>query len=304
MHSVIVTGYTGFIGSNFLKYDKELNINCVDLINHKIEDIEFCKALAVLHLAALVHQMKGAPEEDYFKVNRDLAYNVAKKAKAEGVKHFIFMSTAKVFGETNNGRIVWDENSECHPTDPYGKSKYEAEKLLIGLQDENFKVAIVRSPLVYGAGVKANMYNLVKLVNTFPILPFEAVNNLRSMVYVGNLVELLKHIILTQSSGIFIAGDRKPLSTTQLVLLISKASNKEISLFKIPPFLLRVINLFNPSLTDRLFGSLVIDNTYTNEKLNFDPPFSSEEGINEMVRWYKNDQQDIHLLRFCIRKPL
>jgi UDP-glucose 4-epimerase len=285
---VIVSGSSGFIGTNFIKNSENLSIVEVDLLTQTVEDINFAGIDSVLHLAALVHQMRGAPEEQYFKINRDLALELAAKAKSQGVKQFVFMSTAKVFGESTTGKSAWNENSECNPQDTYGRSKYEAEKLLLGLQNEYFKVAVVRSPLVYGIGVKANMYNLVKLVNRFPVLPLGGINNVRSIAYVGNLVALLKHIIFTQASGIFIAGDREPLSTTKLVELISMASDKKVILFKTPGFMLQLARLIKPSIVDRLFGSLELDNTSTNVKLGFTPPYSVEEGINEMVKWSIN----------------
>lgn len=288
--NLLITGSSGFVGTNFIKGASAFNIKEVDLLTQKVADIDFMGVESVLHLAALVHQMNGAPEELYFKVNRDLAYEVAKKAKDDGVKQFVFMSTAKVFGESTTGKLAWDENSDCNPIDPYGKSKYEAEKLLFHLHDENFRVAVVRSPLVYGAGVKANMYNLVKLVNQVPILPLGGVSNNRSIVYVGNLIALLKHIIQTQASGIFIAGDKEPLSTTQLVQLVAQASKKKIRLIRIPKFILNIAKKINPSIVDRLFGSLAIDNQSTNTQLGFIPPYSTEDGICEMVEWYKKEK--------------
>ena len=284
---IVITGFSGFIGTNFVKDSCSFDITKVDLLTQKVSEIDFTGMDSILHLAALVHQMQGTPENQYFKVNRDLTYEIAKQAKAQGVKQFVFMSTAKVFGEFTTGRPAWDENSECCPQDAYGKSKYEAEKLLLSLQDENFKVAIVRSPLVYGAGVKANMYNLIKLVNRCPLLPLGRINNVRSIVYVGNLVGLLKHIIQTKASGVFIAGDKQPLSTTQLIKLIAIASNKKVILFKTPQFVLNLAKYVKPSIIDRLFGSLELDNFGTNKRLAFEPPFSSEQGIKEMVKWYK-----------------
>jgi UDP-glucose 4-epimerase len=198
------------------------------------------------------------------------------------------MSTVKVFGESTTNKPPWNENSICNPCDAYGKSKYEAEKLLLGLQDDHFKVAVVRSPLVYGVGVKANMFKLVKMVNRFPILPLGAINNRRSMVYVGNLIALLKHILHIKAAGVFIAGDSNPLSTTHLTQLIAKASKKKIILLKIPGFMLQLAKNLKPSTVDRLFGSLELDNNPTNKKLKFAPPFSTEYGIDEMVKWYKS----------------
>ncbi len=289
--NILITGSSGFIGTNFIKYSSDFFITEVDLLIKKVEEIDFNSIESVLHLAALVHQMKGAPEDLYFKINRDLVYEVAIKAKSQGVKQFVFMSSAKVFGESTTNEPPWNENSECHPKDTYGKSKYEAEKLLLGLEDEKFKVAIVRSPLVYGAGVKANMYNLVKLVIKFPILPLGGINNRRSFVYVENLVALLKRIIEKQASGIFIAGDRKSLSTTQLINIIAKESKKHIVLFNVPEFIITFTKRVKPSIMDRLFGSLELDNANTNQKLKFVPPYSTEEGIREMVLWYKKNSR-------------
>lgn len=110
------------------------------------------------------------------------------------------------------------------------------------------------------------------------------------MAYVGNLVALLKHIIAKQASGIFIAGDRQALSTTQLTQLIAKTSNINIILLKVPAFLLGLAKKIKPSIVDRLFGSLELGNTNTNQLLDFVPPFSTEEGIREMVEWYKSNK--------------
>ena len=276
---IIITGSSGFVGTNFVKNSGDFTIVEIDLLSTSVTEIDFTGIDSVLHLAALAHQLSGAPEEDYFKINRDLALEVAKKAKASGVQHFILMSTAKVFGESTTNRPAWDENSDCNPLDPYGKSKYEAEKLILSLQDDHFKVAVVRSPLVYGVGVKANMYKLMTLVNNFPVLPFGGINNRRSLVYVGNLIALLKHIINVHASGIFIAGDQSSLSTTELIKLIAKSNNKKIYLITIPRILIHLAYKFKPGIVDRLYGSLELDIRTTNHKLAFEPPYSSEYGI-------------------------
>jgi UDP-glucose 4-epimerase len=284
---ILITGSTGFVGSNFVKRIKDIDIIEVDLLVHKIQEVDFLGVDSVLHLAALVHQMKDKPEEQYYKVNRDLSFETAKMAKAQGVKQFVFMSTIKVYGESTTHLLPLNEFSLCNPKGPYGKSKHEAEKLIKGLEDENFRVAIVRSPLVYGSGVKANMFNLIKLVNIFSVLPFGGIKNKRSIVFVGNLVSLLQHIINKRASGVFIAGDSMPLSTTLLTKLIAESFNKKILLIKIPCSFLKIIGMMSPAFVDRLWGSMEVDNHFTNEKLQFSPPFSSAEGILEMVSWYK-----------------
>jgi nucleoside-diphosphate-sugar epimerase len=283
---IIITGSTGFIGTNFIKSATDLNIIEIDLLTQTVNEIDFVGIDTVLHLAAIVHQMKGAQQDQYFKINRDLAFSVAKEAKSKGVKHFVFMSTAKVYGESTTNKKPWNINSECSPQDAYGRSKFEAEKLICGLEDNNFKVAVIRSPMVYGAGVKANMFKLMRLVDRCPVLPLGDIQNRRSIVFVGNLIALIKQIIIKQASGIFIAGDIAPLSTTQLTNLIAESLQKKIKLIKIPGFIVSGIGIIIPSIIDRLFGSLELDNQYTNYKLQFTPPFSSAEGISEMVTWY------------------
>ncbi len=288
--TLAITGSSGFIGTNFIKQVHGFQIIEIDLLSQKVENIDFTGVDAVLHLAALVHQMKVAPEEQYFKINRDLAFELAQKAKKQGVKHFIFMSTSKVYGESTTGKEAWNETSLCNPVDPYGKSKMEAEKLILGLQDADFKVAVVRSPLVYDIGVKANMYNLIKLIDSFSVLPLGNIQNRRSMVYVGNLIALQEHIIKNKESGIFIAGDQTPLSTTSLCMLIAKSFSKKITLFSIPSIFRQLASIIKPSIVERLFGSLELDNSKTNLKLKFIPPYSTEQGINEMVQWYKSNK--------------
>jgi UDP-glucose 4-epimerase len=282
---ILLTGASGFVGTNFIKYAKGFEITPVDLRSKKIQDIDFSGIDTVLHLAALAHQTKPAPENEYYKINRDLAYSLAKKAKEGGVKHFIFMSTAKVFGETNNS--PWNENSPCEPKDAYAQSKLEAEKLIITLQNDAFKVAIIRPPLIYGAEIKANMLALVKLIKTYPILPFGGIQNKRHLVFVGNLIALLNSIINNYASGIFIACDPTPLSTSELINVIAEKLNKKILLIRIPNLLNRILLIIKPSLSDRLYGSFLLDNGLTCKKLNFTPPYSIEEGIDEMIHWYK-----------------
>lgn len=292
IYNTLITGSSGFVGTNFIALSSNFNIRTVDLLVVNPTDINFEAIDSVIHLAAIVHQMKGASEQLYFKINRDLAFEVAKRAKDQGVKQFVLMSTAKVYGESTIGSAYWNENSACKPLDPYGKSKYEAEKLIRGLEDENFKVAIVRSPLVYGAGVKANMFSLIRLVDRLPILPLGGIHNERSIVYIGNLVALLTRIIEDQASGVFIAGDRSPLSTTEMIQLIAAGFKKRVFLPRVPRFVLDVLRKLFPSIIDRLYGSLVLDNSNTNRVLNFVPPYSSEDGLREMVEWYKSRNRE------------
>jgi UDP-glucose 4-epimerase len=291
--TVMITGSDGFIGTNFIKRSNDFRIRKADLLLNKIDEIDFSECDCVFHLAALVHQMNGAPREDYFSINRDMAFELAKKAKSQGVRHFIFMSTVKVYGESTTGVKPWLEVSICHPVDPYGESKLQAEKLIQSLEDKQFRVAVIRSPVVYGPGVKGNMYNLIKLLDKYPILPLGGIQNKRSMVFVDNLTALVKQIIIRTESGIYIAGDLRPISTSTLSGLIAKNLNKRVILFKTPRILISLLKYLKPSFTDRIWGSLELDNSRSNRKLEFIPPFSTEIGIHSMVKWYLHNKLSI-----------
>ena len=282
-NKILLTGSRGFIGQNFLvKYNNKYEIKKFSFLENNFNDLILNGVEVVLHLSALVHQMGGASVEEYERVNVTQTLELAKKAKDSGVKHFVFMSTVKVYGEETDDKYT--ENSECHPEDDYGKSKLKAEQELQKLQDENFKVSIVRTPIVYGYGVKANIKSLVGLVKKVPILPFGNIQNKRSMVYIGNLCHLLDEIIIQEKAGVFLCADDEPLSTSRLCELIAKNLDKKVYLLKIP-FFETLLKIVKPSFHKRLFGSLEVDNTLTKEKLNLKNPYTVEDGIKLMLHF-------------------
>lgn len=279
---LLITGASGFVGSYFInKYEGKYEIQKFSFLKDDIGTLEVVGVDVIFHLSALVHQMGGASKEEYERVNIVQTLELAKKAKDEGVKQFVFMSTVKVYGEETDD--VYTENSECNPEDEYGKSKLRAERELLKLESEDFIVSIVRTPIVYGYGVKANIKNLVNLVKKVPIIPLGRINNKRSFVYVGNLCYLVDVVIEQEKSGIFLAGDDEPLSTTGLIELIAKNLDKKIYLIKIP-FFEALLKLLKPSFHKRLYGSLEVDNTLTKKVLNLKNPYSVEDGIKLMVK--------------------
>lgn len=286
MTRVLITGANSFVGSNYRKYSKYVVIDEVSLLDTNPEDIHFGNYDVVLHLAAIVHQSRKIEEEEYFRVNRDLCLKVAEHAKKAGIKQFVFLSTLKVYGGFVKGSELRNEDSECYPEDAYGKSKYAAEKELKKLEDDSFIISIIRTPLVYGEGVKANMISLVKLVDRFPVLPFGKINNRRNFMFAENLVGYIDRIILKGASGIFITMDERALSTTELVTYISKSMGRKILLFKLPGILKRFGYFFAAEKIDRLFGSLEFENNKTRQELDYNPLFSTEEGIKKMVEFY------------------
>ena len=280
--NLLITGSNGFVGNYFInKYKGKYEIKTFSFLKDDINSLDCIDLDVVFHLSALVHQMGGASVDEYERVNVTQTLKLAKKAKESGVKHFVFMSTVKVYGEETNS--VYTEHSECHPEDEYGKSKLRAEIELQKLENDAFRVSIIRTPIVYGYGVKANIKSLVKLVNKIPILPFGDIENRRSMVYIGNLCHLVDVVIEQQKAGIFLASDDEPLSTTRLIELIAKNLGKKVYLVKIP-FFETLLKLLKPSFYKRLYGSLKVDNSITKEKLSLKNPYSVEEGIKLMIK--------------------
>lgn len=279
---ILITGASGFIGRYFTeKYSEVFTINSFSFQRDDFESLDLTGIKTVVHLSALVHQMDGASAAQYEKINVKQTIEIAKKAKNSGVHHFIFMSTVKVYGEET--LLPYDEKSKCIPEDDYGKSKYKAEQALQELENDSFIISIIRTPIVYGYGVKANIKNLIKLVEKVSILPFADIYNKRSMVYIGNLCHLINEIILQKQSGIFLASDDSTLSTTELIESITKDLNKKIRFVKIP-FFESLLKCFKPSFHKRLYQSLEVDNTLTKERLNLKNPYTTEEGIKTMIK--------------------
>jgi UDP-glucose 4-epimerase len=205
------------------------------------------------------------------------------------MKQFIFLSTVKVYGKFISGSEPWNEKSLCLPDDAYGKSKYEAELALKKLEDNSFTVSIIRTPLVYGEYVRANMLSIMRLVDRTHILPFKNINNRRSFTGAENLVSFIDRIIEKRASGVFIAMDEKAISTSELVKMIAENLGKKIILFKIPEFLIKIGMSVFPSIFDRLYGSFEMDNSRTLEILDFKPPIPTSEGIKKMVESFKKN---------------
>ncbi len=279
MKKLLITGSSGFIGSYFMNNYKNIyDIKTFSFLNDNLDTLDCTNIDVVFHLSALVHQMGGASFDEYERINVNQTLQLA---KISGSKHFVFMSTVKVYGEETNNKYT--ENSICKPEDDYGKSKLKAEQELQKLEDESFKVSIIRTPIVYGYGVKANIKNLINLVEKISILPFDKIYNKRSMVYIGNLCHLIAEVIVQQKSGIFLASDDEPLSTSKLIELIAKNLNKKVYLIKIP-FFESLLKVLKPAFHKRLYGSLIVDNTITKEKLNFSNSYNVEEGIKSMIK--------------------
>jgi UDP-glucose 4-epimerase len=280
LKNVLVTGSNGYLGNSFInQYKNKYKFENFSLLTQKLEDINFDSVDIVLHCAALVHQKIEHSYEKYHKINVEYPLKLAKLAKENGVKQFVFISTIAVYGEDEE---KLDENTICNPIKPYGKSKLEAEKELLKLNDDNFVVSIIRPPMVYGKDAPGNIDSLIKLVKKLPIIPLGGIENKRSFISIQNLCHMIDEIITQQKAGIFLASDDEPFSTSKFIELMAKNLDKKVYLVKIP-FFESLLKILKPSFHKRLYGSLEIDNSITKEKLNLKNPYSVEDGIKLMI---------------------
>jgi nucleoside-diphosphate-sugar epimerase len=289
---VAVSGAKGFIGSALIAELAERQFNV-----HQVprSSVEIAGAQCVIHCAARAHIMRDEaldPLTEYRRVNVQGALKLARQAAAAGVKRFVFLSSVKVNGERTNGLPrpfgARNDGVGAAPEDAYGLSKWEAEQGLWEIASQTgMQVVIVRPPLVYGPGVKANFARLLDLVRSGVPLPLAAVNNRRSFIGLDNLVDLLIRCVdHPKAAGqTLLVSDGQDLSTPELLRMIANAMGRPARLFPFPVPLLRLAGraLGRLNEVDRLVGSLQVDSSATRELLGWTPPVSVVEGVGRMV---------------------
>lgn len=264
MKRILITGANSYIGTSFEKYLKEnypddYSVDTVDMVDGNWREKDFSGYDSVFHVAGIAHSDRGkiSPEKAklYYAVNTDLTVETAKKAKAEGVRQFIFMSSAIVYGESAPiGKCkVIEKDTPTSPANSYGDSKVQAENGLRPLNDDRFKVVILRPPMIYGRGSKGNYPILAKIARKMPIFP--NVKNERSMLYIGNLVEFVRLMIENEEQGTFWPQNAEYSNTSELVKLIAAAHGKKIHLVRGFGWLLKIMSHFT-GLVNKAFGSL------------------------------------------------
>ncbi len=203
--------------------------------------------------------MNGAPKEKYFEVNTELTRKVAEAAKKNKVKHFVFYSTVAVYGTHGslNEKLILTKESKVNPKTPYAQSKWEAEKILKNLENSNFKISILRPPMVYGENCPGNMKKLEKLVKALPILPFGNNENKRTLVHIDKLLEITKEVIDKEISGIIIPKNDEEMSIKEIVEEIIKKENKEKLLIKFPKLIINTLYKIDPEMIESLYGNLI-----------------------------------------------
>lgn len=302
MKRLLITGYSGFVGNNLaeqLQEGYQLNLlgrkpsNLGHFFNHNLDSIStYVDALenvdVVVHCAARVHIMDDTasdPLSEFRAVNTHGTLNLAKQAAAAGVKRFIFLSSIKVNGESTSDKAPFTASDKSAPEDPYGISKAEAEQQLIMLGTETgMEIVIIRPPLVYGEGVKANFASLMRFVGKGLPLPFRSIkSNERSLVSVYNLVDLIQLCIEHPKAAnqVFLASDDHDLSTAEMVALMAKVQNKSNFALPVPVWCFKLAGkLLNKNdVIDRLTGSLQLDISHTKNTLDWQPPYSAEHGF-------------------------
>ena len=232
MRKVLITGAGSYVGESVRKYicstSSDFGIEAVDTMNDTWRKADFSKYDVVYHLAGIAH-VNADPKMEalYYKVNRDLTIEVARAAKAAGVKQFIFMSSQIVFHESRSlkSEVLTVETKE-NPNGFYGDSKLQAEKGLHELECDTFTVCILRPPMIYGPNSKGNFPRLVKLAQKTPIFP--AWHNKRSMLYIDNLAEFVKQAILCELSGTFYPQNRELADTVEIIRFFAKAYGHKV----------------------------------------------------------------------------
>lgn len=311
---ILVTGATGFVGTALVARLAREGMETRACIRrddasmptgiHTVHvgdltgDADWSPALAgigvVVHAAARVHVMDDTatnPLAEFRRVNVQGTLNLARQAAAVGVRRFVFISSIKVNGEATTLGLPFSADDMPAPLDPYGVSKMEAEQGLRKMAAETgMEVVIIRPPLVYGPGVKANFQTMMRWLGRGVPLPLGAINNRRSMVALDNLVDLILTCIdhPAAANQTFLVSDGEDLSTTQLLQRLGRALGKPARLIPVPSMFLKIgaALLGKPAIAQRLCGSLQVDISKAQQLLGWTPPLFVDEGLKRAAEGY------------------
>jgi nucleoside-diphosphate-sugar epimerase len=317
MSQVLVTGATGFVGSTLVSRLDAEGVGVRGAVRREVPAsgsfeplmvgaidgaTEWADALvgvdAVVHLAARVHVMDEVetdPREAFRRVNVEGTLRLARQAAEAGVKRFVFISSIKVNGEQTPLDTPFAADDDPAPSDAYGISKHEAEQGLLALaEDTGMEVVIIRPPLVYGPGVKANFLSMMRWVHKGVPLPLGAIHNRRSLVARANLVDLIVTCLEHPAAAnqIFLAGDGEDLSTTELLQRMARALDKPARLLPVSmKFLEMAARLAGKqAVAQRLCGSLRVDISKARDLLGWNPPVSVDEALQETAEAFLRDR--------------
>lgn len=277
MKKILITGANSFVGKSFEEYltssfYNSYVVDTIDMVGNEWRSKQFGDYDVVFHVAGIAHSdVKKISEElisKYYSVNRDLTIEVATKAKQEGVGQFIFMSSSIVYGDSapiGKDKHITKNTPEA-PVNSYGDSKYQAEQGLQKLDSNSFRVVILRPPMIYGKGSKGNYPVLSRLAKRLVLFP--KVNNCRSMLYIGNLVEFVRLMIDNQERGVFWPQNDEYSNTSDMVKTIAKVNGHRIILLPGFSWLLKVLSHFSP-LINKAFGNMTYDQSLSKYKCSY-----------------------------------
>ncbi len=300
MKRILITGADSYVGSSVERYLLEYNgthgreiyrIDTISLLEETWKNYDFAPYDTVFHVAGIAHSDVGKVTEEtkalYYQVNRDLALETAAKAREQGVKQFIYMSSVIIFGESApvGGRKHISGQTPPAPANFYGDSKWQAEKCLRRLETESFRVAVLRPPMIYGKGSKGNYPVLSYLAGKLPVCP--AVDNERSMLYVENLAEFVRLLVDDGRGGIFYPQNAEYTVTAHMIRLIGQEKGKKVRLWSfLNPFVSIAAKLpgIPGGLVNKAFGNLTIDQDLSREAFDGYQIYSLEESIHRTER--------------------
>lgn len=280
MKKILITGKNSYIGNFFIEaledYPDKYSVDFISLRGDSWKGEDLSSYDSVFHVAGLAHVKETEDnKEEYYKINRDLAVDFASYCRDQGVKQFIFLSSMSVYG-LEKGTI--GPATELKPNNHYGKSKLEAEKLLEEIETKDFKVAIVRPPMVYGKDTKGNYPRLSALAKKTPIFP--RIDNKRSMIYIENLSEFIRLLIDNGARGVFLPQNSEYVNTSDMVGLIGEIYGRKILFTRLFNPIIRLLNI---GLINKVFGDLVYEkelSTYPKDynKVDFETSIKRTEG--------------------------
>jgi len=260
MKRILITGMNSYIGRSvetwLMREPDKYIVDTVDMEDGSWKESDFSLYDVVFHVAGIAHVSSDPKLETlYYKVNRDLTIETAKKAKAEGVKQFVFMSSIIVYGDSRSSKRVIDRNTIPTPSNFYGKSKLQAEEGIKDLESDDFKIVVLRPPMIYGKDSKGNYLRLAKMVRKIPIFP-DIVNE-RSMLFIENLCEFIKFMIDNEETGLYFPQNKEYVNTSELAKTISEVNGNRIIMTRFFNPILKL--MLGIGIVNKVFGNLVYE---------------------------------------------
>ena len=262
MKKILITGANSYVGTSFEKWlsqwQDEYHVDTIDMIDGTWREKSFAGYDVVFHVAGIAHVSADPSKKDlYYRINRDLAIDTAKKAKNDGVKQFIFMSSMIIYGadEPVGKEKIITRDTQPNPADFYGDSKLQADLAIQKMADDKFIVSIMRPPVIYGPGCKGNFPKLLKLAKYALIFP--NIENRRSMIYIDNFTECVRLVINNASGGIFFPQNEEYVATKDVIADYRKIKGKIIFMMPVPVFVCKILSRnksFNKAFASKIYA--------------------------------------------------